>query len=269
VAAGLTRVEAASFVSPKAVPSMAGGAEVIDRLRQALEASGTLQGIKITALVPNLRGAEDALAAGVDEITVTVAASPAYNEKNVRRSIDDSVADIARITERAHQEGIPVDVVISCAFGSPYEDRIEPKQVADLAARVANDGNGNGAVAVTLADTTGVATPPVIETVLEALDQTVPHLDPGLHLHETRGTALANAYAALTLGISRFDSSIGGLGGSPFADGAGGNLATEDFVAFLEAAGVETGVDLGRLLEAARLTSQLVGRELPSKVRHR
>ncbi len=269
VDAGVTRIEAASFVSPTAVPSMAGAAEVIARLRDHLARSSRPQP-RVTALVPNVRGAEDALAAGVDELTVTVAASPTYNERNVRRSIDDSVLEIARVAELAHRQGVAVDVVISCAFGSPYEAAIRPEFVADLASRVAGDGAGSDAGradAITLADTTGVATPAVIDTVLSNLDRALPGVDPGLHLHETRGTALANAYAALALGVTRFDTSVGGLGGSPFAEGAGGNLATEDFVAFLDASGVETGIELDRLLGAARMTRQLVGHELSSKVR--
>ncbi|MGO9558062.1 MAG: hydroxymethylglutaryl-CoA lyase [Acidimicrobiales bacterium] len=256
-AAGCTKVEAVSFVSEKAVPAMAGAREVLERLPRASNSV-------ITALVPNLRGAQAALeTGGVDEITVTVAASAVYNERNVHKTIDESVEEIARIADAATAHIVPVDAVISCAFGSPYEGAIPATDVASLARRAVEAG----ASAVTLADTTGVATPTTIEAVLEELARLLPGLSAGLHLHETRGTALANAYASLSLGVTRFDTSVGGLGGSPFADGAGGNLATEDFVAWLDSLGVQTGIDLAALLVAARMTAELVGRELPSKVR--
>ncbi|HLI44549.1 MAG TPA: hydroxymethylglutaryl-CoA lyase [Acidimicrobiales bacterium] len=263
--AGARRIEAASFVSPKAVPSMAGAAEVVAQLREALDEE--VRPV-VTALVPNVRGAADALEAGVDELTVTVAASAVYNEKNVRRTIEESLSEIAQVVDLA-RESTPVDVVISCAFGSPYEEEILPADVADLARRVVEAG----AAALTLADTTGVATPLRIGEVLDAVVAAVgeapasPGGRLGLHLHETRGTAMANAFAGLELGISRFDTSIGGLGGSPFAPGAGGNLATEDFAAFLAAMGIETGLDQTRLLEAARLAERLVGHDLASRVR--
>jgi hydroxymethylglutaryl-CoA lyase len=264
VRAGARRIEAASFVSPKAVPSMAGAADVVARLRDGLD-----EGVQpiVTALVPNVRGAADALEAGVDELTVTVAASPLYNEKNVRRTIEESLTEIAQVVDLARGSA-PVDVVISCAFGSPYEEEIPPAEVAELAGRAAELGTD----ALTLADTTGVATPLRIGEVLDAVVAAVgeapgtPGARLGLHLHETRGTAMANAFAALELGISRFDTSIGGLGGSPFAPGAGGNLSTEDFAAFLAAMGIETGFDSGLLLEAARLAERLVGHELASRV---
>jgi hydroxymethylglutaryl-CoA lyase len=236
---------------------MAGAREVIERLPRTSESV-------ITALVPNLRGAEAALATGgVDELTVTVAASAVYNERNVHRTIEESVDEIRRIADAATAQLVPVDAVISCAFGSPYEGGIPAADVAALARRLVDAGSS----AVTLADTTGVATPKTIEAVLREIAQVLPGLSPGLHLHETRGTALANAYASLALGVTRFDTSVGGLGGSPFADGAGGNLATEDFVAWLDSLSVHTGIDLDTLLIAARMTAELVGRELPSKVR--
>ncbi|MGO9197114.1 MAG: hydroxymethylglutaryl-CoA lyase [Acidimicrobiales bacterium] len=255
ITAGCKNVEAGSFVSEKAVPAMAGAREVIERLPRD-------SGAVFTALVANLRGAEAALETAVDEITVTVAASAVYNERNVHRTIEESVGEIGRIARVATAQHVPVDAVISCAFGSPYEGDIPPREVAGLAGRLIEAGS----TAITLADTTGMATPRIIDEALEQLSQQLPGLSPGLHLHETRGTALVNAYAALGLGVTRFDTSIGGLGGSPFADGAGGNLATEDFVALLDDVGVESGIDLDRLLEAAEMTRGLVGRELPSKV---
>ena len=248
VEAGARHVEAVSFVSPRAVPAMAGAAEV-------LAAVGRPPGVRLTALVPNLRGAELALAAGVDEVTVTVAASPAYNEKNVRMTIDESVAAIAGIVRTAG--ATPVDAVVSCAFGSPYEGDIPAGEVATLARRLRDAG----VAALTLADTTGMATPRVLAEVLAAVPGRA-----GLHLHETRGTGLVNLYAALALGVDRFDTSVGGLGGSPFAAGTAGNVATEEVVALLDDLRVQTGYSVDRLCDAAQLAARLVGHPVPSRV---
>lgn len=258
--AGCQRIEVASFVSPKAVPAMAGGSDVVREVKAALSAADA---VTVTALVPNLRGAVDALAAGVDELTVTVAASRTYNERNVRMTIDESVEEISRIAAAAEAARVPVDAVISCAFGSPYEIEISPQYVTELALRLLEAG----ATAITFADTTGVAAPPGLEEVLGTFEAADPDVVPGLHLHETRGTSLVNAFAALQLGFTRFDCSVGGLGGSPFATGAGGNLATEDFVSFLDQLGVKSGIDLEKLLQVAAMLEPLVGRTLPSKVR--
>jgi hydroxymethylglutaryl-CoA lyase len=248
VGAGLTRVEAAAFVSPRAVPAMAGAAEVVT-------AMGRPPDLTVVALVPNVRGAEAAVAAGVDEVTVTVSASAAYNERNVRMTIDESVAEVAAIRSAVGDR--PVDAVVSCAFGSPYEGDIAPSEVAGLTGRLLDAG----ASSLTLADTTGMATPRRIAEVLERTGA-----DVGLHLHETRGTALVNAFAGMQLGVIRFDTAVGGLGGSPFAAGAGGNLATEDLVHLCDDLGIATGVDLGRLLAAARLTAEIVGHPVPSRI---
>lgn len=249
-AAGLRRIEAASFVSPRAVPAMAGAAEV-------LSAVGRREGLVLAALVPNRRGAELALEAGVDELTATIAVSPAYNEHNVGMSIEESLAEIASICTLAARSGVPVDAVVSCAFGSPYEGDVEPDALATLVGRLVEAG----AAAVTVADTTGMATPRRVREVLDALGS-----DVGLHFHETRGTGLVNAYAALLCGARRFDTAVGGLGGSPFAAGAAGNLATEGLVALLDDLGVETGARLDDLLAACRLAEELVGHRLPSPV---
>lgn len=249
-AAGVRRVEAVSFVSPRSVPAMA------DPLAVLRSVSVPTGGV-LTALVPNVRGAEMALGAAVGELTVTVAASPAYNVANVRMSIDESVAAIGTVCRMAAAAGVPVDAVVSCAFGSPYEGDIEAQAVGDLVNRLRDQG----VAAVTLADTTGMATPRVLDDVLAATGT-----DVGLHCHETRGTGLVNVYAAMERGVVRFDTSIGGLGGSPFAEGAAGNVATEDLVALLDDLGVATGVSLPLLLEASRLARELVGHELPSRV---
>jgi hydroxymethylglutaryl-CoA lyase len=246
--AGLHHIEVCSFVSPKAVPSMAGAAEVVAALQRR-------PGVTFTALVPNAKGASMALEAGVDEITVTISASPTYNEKNVRMTVDESLAQVGEICELAG--AVPVDAVVSCAFGSPYEGDIPPDDVAGLGDRLL----AAGATSLTYADTTGMGTPRRVRDLLDATGRTI-----GLHLHETRGTALVNAFTALEAGVQRFDTSVGGLGGSPFAAGAAGNLATEDLVHLLDDLGETTGVDLERLLAASALVADLVGHPVPSKV---
>jgi hydroxymethylglutaryl-CoA lyase len=252
LAAGLTHLEVAAFVSPTAVPAMAGAAEVVAGF-------GAPEGVVRAALVPNVRGAELALAAGVDELTVTISASATYNERNVRMTIDESVEAIAAICSLAGAAGAPVDAVISCAFGSPYEGDIAPAAVGLLAEQL----RATGAAAITLADTTGMATPRRIREVLEFTGNGV-----GLHLHETRGTGLLNAYAGMQAGVVRFDTSVGGLGGSPFAAGAAGNVATEELVALCDDLDVHTGIGIDALIEAALLVEQLVGHPVPSRVAH-
>ena len=250
-AAGLREIEAVSFVSPTAVPAMAGADEVMAGVR-----SLGRDDVSYVALVPNLRGAELALDAGVDGLNVTVSASPAYNEKNVKRTIAESLAGLSGIVARA--AGLWVDVTVSCAFGSPYEGDIAPAAVA----RVGTAAMEAGATSLTFADTTGMATPRRVQELVSVVGPSV-----RLHFHETRGTGLVNAFAALQLGVADFDCSVGGLGGSPFAAGAGGNLATEGLVAMLDDLGVSTGVSVdGLLASCTLLSSMLGGRVLPSPV---
>jgi hydroxymethylglutaryl-CoA lyase len=256
--AGIRRIEAVSFVSPRAVPSMDHPEEVLASIDRA-------GGVTIGALVPNLRGAQLALDAGVDEVDVTIAVSARYNERNVKMTIDQSLAAISSVCDLCGTTGAGVDAVISCAFGSPYEGEgdILPTQVAALAKRLTDAG----ATAITLADTTGMGTPRLVEEVIDAVrGQLGAEADLGLHMHETRGTGLVNCYAAMEYGVSRFDTSIGGLGGSPFAEQSAGNVSTEDFVALLDDMGVDTGIDLERLLIASALTEELVGHRLASRV---
>lgn len=251
VEAGARRVEAAAFVSPKAVPAMSDAAEVLTGVERRA-------GVTYGALVPNVRGAELALAAGVDEITVTISISETYNQRNVGRSVAGSEREIASLCALAAGDEVPVNAVVSCAFGSPYEGDVAPADVAVLAGRLRG---GSGCGRITLADTTGMATPARIDAVLDATG-----VDVGLHLHDTRGTALVNAYAAWQRGVTRFDTAVGGLGGSPFAHGAAGNLATEELVALFDDLGVHTGLDGDRLVEAAALAAELVGHGVPSRV---
>lgn len=248
VAAGLRAIEAVAFVSPKAVPAMADPDKVVALLPK-------LDGVTWVGLVPNRKGAEMALAAGLDAVSVTLSVSEGYNQRNVKMGVDDSIRQLAEICELAGE--VWVEAVLSCSFGSPYEGDIAPGDVASVAARCIEAG----ATALTLADTTGMATPRRIEEVLGAVGSRV-----GLHLHDTRGTALLNAHTAYRAGVRDFDTAIGGLGGSPFAEGATGNLATEDLVYLMDDLGVETGVDLNRLLEASKLAAELIGRPVPSRV---
>jgi hydroxymethylglutaryl-CoA lyase len=252
-AAGLRNVEICSFVSPKAVPSMAGGAEVVAGV------SGR-DGVVRTALVPNLRGAQMALDAGVDEITVTVSASEIYSQRNVGMRVADAVTSSRAIAGEVSGR-VPIDAVVSCAFGSPYEGDLAPSVIAALCDQLL----AGGANRITLADTTGMATPARISAVLEALSLQA-RTDVGLHLHETRGTGLVNAYSAMQLGVRRFDTSVGGLGGSPFAAGAAGNLATEDLVYLCDDLGVKTGIDLSQLLVVSAQTALAIGHHVPSRV---
>lgn len=246
--AGVRHVEAAAFVSPRAVPAMAGAAEVMAALERRA-------GVTYAALVPNLEGARRVT--GCDEVTFTVSASPEYNRRNVNMSVEESVAEAGRAAAHLAERGVPVDAVVSCAFGSPYEGDLDPASVHELGQRLL----GAGVATLTYADTTGMATP---RRVAELLDHTGPGV--GLHLHDTRGTALLNAYTALERGVRRFDTAVGGLGGSPAAPTRGGNLATEDLVHLLDDLGVATGIDLDRLLQASRLAAELVGHPVPSRV---
>jgi hydroxymethylglutaryl-CoA lyase len=247
-AAGLREVEVASFVSPKAVPAMAGAADVV----AALDDPGDP---RWWALVPNVRGAELALASGISQLTVTVSASEGYSAKNVGMTVAESLEQLAGIRAAAAAP-VLVDAVVSCCFGSPFDD-VSVRSVAGVVTAV----RAAGVDRVTLADTTGTASPRRVAAVVESVGA-----DVGLHLHDTRATALTNAHAALDLGIRRFDTAVGGLGGSPFAPGAGGNLATEDLVLLLEDLGHDTGIDLAALLAIGDGLAELVGHDLPGRV---
>jgi hydroxymethylglutaryl-CoA lyase len=253
---GLRRIEAASFVSPKAIPPMAGAEEVMARIRRA-------PGVVYRGLVPNERGAERAIAAGVDELEVVVSASETHNAKNVRRTVDESLDGAKALIGLAHDAGRPVDAIVSTAFGCPYEGDVAPSQVAAVARRLLDAG----ADGVSFGDTTGMATPRRVDALLDALENAgVDSTAVGLHFHNTRGTGLANVMAGLARGVRRFDASIGGLGGCPYAPGATGNVVTEDLVHMLEDMEIDTGIDLEALVACAHLAQDLVGRELPGQV---
>jgi len=254
--AGLRRIEAASFVHPKAVPAMAGAEDVLASIDRR-------PGVAYTALVPNRRGAERALAVGADELETAVSASATHNGKNWNRTPDETMDEIAGVIALAHAAGRPVDAGVATCFGCPYEGDIEPPVVAGYARRLVD----LGADTVFFGDTTGMGSPRRVNGLLDAVEAA--GIDLGvvsLHLHDTRGTGLANAYAALERGVTRFDASVGGLGGCPYAPGASGNVATEDLVHMLEDLGVTTGVSLERLIAAAHLAEEIVGRRLPGQV---
>jgi len=254
---GIPKIEAVSFVSPKAVPAMADAADVWAHVERRPE-------VAYSALVPNRRGAEAAVeAGGFSSLQAFLAASDGYNRHNVGKSVADSMRDVADVVHVAVAAGIPVEVSISASFGDPYEGDVAPERVLEVSQRLLDTGvNG-----LSLGDTTGMATPSRVWAVLGLLLDNLPEIPLNLHFHDTRGTAMANVLAAMELGCNEFDSSIGGLGGSPFAPGANGNVATEDLVHMLTDMGIETGVkSLEQLLEVARFVEGLVGHELRSQV---
>jgi hydroxymethylglutaryl-CoA lyase len=254
-ATGVRRIEAVSFVHPRAIPQMADADEVWSAARKQ-------PGVRYSALVPNSRGARRALDAGFREIEVVVSASDTHNRKNVNRGTDESLDDIAVLIDTLHAEGATVEVIVSTSFGCPYEGDIDPGRVASIVDRVVADG----ADRVAFGDTTGMATPRGVREVVTAVRERHPDVPALMHFHNTRGTALANILTALELGITEYDASVGGLGGCPYAPGATGNVATEEVVHMLHDMGIETGIDLEAMLEAARLAEGIVGRELPSGV---
>jgi hydroxymethylglutaryl-CoA lyase len=255
---GLRRIEAASFVSPKAIPPMAGAEKVMAAIARRPE-------VVYSALVPNVQGAERALAAAADELEVVVSASETHNRKNVRRSVDESLEGAAELVALSHDAGTPVEAIVSTAFGCPYEGDVAPERVAQLAGHLIDAG----ADRLSFGDTTGMATPRRVDDLLDALERAGITTDRvGLHFHDTRGTALANVVAALGRGVTRFDASIGGLGGCPYAPGASGNAVTEDLAHMCTDMGIDTGIDLDALLACAELAQDIVGRELPSALLH-
>lgn len=252
---GVGRIEAVSFVHPRAIPQMADADEVWAKAQRS-------DRVRYSALVPNSRGAQRALAAGFTEVEVVVSASDTHNRRNVNRSTAESLDDIAALIEELHHRGATAEVIIATSFGCPYQGDVDPARVAAIVDRVVADG----ADTVSFGDTTGMATPRGVREVVTAVRERHPDLPLLLHFHNTRGTALANVLTALELGVTGFDASVGGLGGCPYAPGASGNVATEEVVHMLHDLGVDTGIDLDALLDAAALAEEIVGRELPSGV---
>ncbi|CRM71917.1 MULTISPECIES: hydroxymethylglutaryl-CoA lyase [Pseudomonas] len=254
-AAGLSYIEVGSFVSPKWVPQMAGSAEVFAQIQRKA-------GVTYGALAPNLRGFEDALAAGVKEVAVFAAASEAFSQRNINCSINESLERFAPIMAAAKQHGISVRGYVSCVLGCPYEGEIAPEQVA----MVARELYAMGCYEVSLGDTIGTGTAGATRRLFEVVGAHVPREKLAGHFHDTYGQAVANIYASLLEGITVFDSSIAGLGGCPYAKGASGNVATEDVVYLLNGLGIETGIDLEALIRAGQQISNVLGRPTGSRV---
>ncbi|NIX93291.1 hydroxymethylglutaryl-CoA lyase [Pseudomonas fulva] len=254
-AAGLGYIEVGSFVSPKWVPQMAGSAEVFASI-------GQRPGVTYAALAPNLRGFEDAAAAGVKEVAVFAAASEAFSQRNINCSISQSLERFEPIIEAARAQGVRVRGYVSCVLGCPYEGPIRAEQVLPVARAL----HQMGCYEVSLGDTIGTGTAGDVRRLFEVVADHVPRAQLAGHFHDTYGQALANVYASLLEGISTFDSSVAGLGGCPYAKGATGNVATEDVVYLLDGLGIETGIDLERLIEAGQRISTVLGRANGSRV---
>ncbi len=254
-ATGVGRIEAVSFVHPRAIPQMADADEVWRQVRHAAS-------VRYSALVPNSRGAQRALDAGLTELEAVVSASDTHNRKNVNRGTDESLDDIAAVIEQAHNRGATCQVVVSTAWGCPYEGDVPVARTVGVAGRAISDG----ADSISFGDTTGMATPGRVRALVGEFRSRYPDIPLNLHFHNTRGTGLANVLAALELGVDDFDASVGGLGGCPYAPGATGNIATEELVHMVEDMGVATGVDLDAMIAAAAAAERIVGRTLSSQV---
>jgi hydroxymethylglutaryl-CoA lyase len=252
--AGVRSFEATSFVSPRAVPQLADAAEVMALVERR-------PGVRLTALVPNARGAERAAAAKVDMMACFVSASETHCQANLNKGLDAALADFAELAPIAQRFGIPLRGAIATAFGCPFEGEVK----IDNVLKVVGAYMAGGARHITLGDTTGMATPPVVTRTVEAIRAKYPDAILALHFHNTRGIGLANVMNGLQLGVREYESSFGGLGGCPFAPGATGNICTEDLVYLLHECGYETGIDLDALAEVAREVQAFMGRDLPGQ----
>ena len=252
---GVSRIEAVSYVRPQAIPQMADADQVWQQTTKN-------ENVRYSALVPNLKGAIRALDSGFTELEAVVSASETHNRKNVNRSTEQSLDEIAEIIAIAHERKATVQVIVSTAWGCPYEGDVPVARVVKVASRAIRDGADSSS----FGDTTGMATPTRVEALVGAFRSAHPEQGLNLHFHNTRGTGLANVLIALQLGVSDFDASVGGLGGCPYAPGATGNIATEELVHMVEDMGVATGIDLDAMIEAAKEAERIVGRTLPSQV---
>ncbi|MEI6666669.1 MAG: hydroxymethylglutaryl-CoA lyase [Acidobacteriota bacterium] len=252
-AAGVRKTEATSFVNPKVIPQMRDASDVMRGIARRA-------GATFTALVPNVRGAEQAVAAGVDAVRQVICVTETYNRRNVGMSVDQSVANLAAI--RAAAGSTPVELVIALAFGCPLEGPVEPDAVVRLAGRAIEMGIRE----ISIADSIGLAGPEQVGAMMRLLQHTFGGIAWSLHLHDTRGLGLANVLAGLDQGVTTFDASIGGLGGCPVVPGATGNIATEDLVHMLDGMGIATGIDIEALMHATRLAQAELGRAFPAKV---
>lgn len=253
-ATGLTEIEVGAFVRAENVPQMADTAEVFARLRR-------LPGVTYSAIAPNVVGARRAVAAGVDAVQVFLSASESHNRSNVNMGVEQSLANVAEMSTLVRTAGVPFDAVLSVAFGCPFEGHVPIARVLELCGRLLDLGAGQ----LTLGDTTGMAHPVLVRQVVLAFRERFPRQPLRLHLHSARGAGLANILAALEVGVTEFDSSIGGIGGCPFAPGAPGNLCTEDLTHMLHEMGIATGLDLPALMETALLLERMLGHVVPGQ----
>ena len=253
-ACGYAKIEVTSFVSPKAIPMLRDADEVMGRIQR-------VPGVEYTVLVPNMRGAERAFEARADELNLVMSMSQSHNQANLRMTMEQSFAALSDIINRA--EGLAaINISLSCAFGCPMEGDVPETVVLEHAQRFADVGVRG----VTVCDTTGMAHPAQVKRMAELLQQHFDQLQLTLHFHNTRGMGLANVLAAAQSGITRFDGSLGGLGGCPYAPGASGNVCSEDAIHMLDAMGYDTGMDVDKLLELARQLPQIVGHAVPGQV---
>jgi hydroxymethylglutaryl-CoA lyase len=251
---GLRNIEITSFVSPKWIPQLADGLEVATSLKLP-------PGVKVSALVPNLKGYERAKGTGVDPIAVFMSATETHSQKNINKSIAEALAIVEQVVSVSKADGKSVRAYLSVVFSCPYEGKVEARSVASLAEKLV----AMGVDELSLGDTIGAATPLQVSELAHILQEKIELNKIALHFHDTRGTALVNVMAGLSAGIAIFDASVAGMGGCPYAPGAAGNLATEDLVYLLDSLGVETGVDLSRLVECGRLAEEILGKQLPGR----
>lgn len=254
VEAGVKSIEATSFVSPRALPQLADAAEVMAQIHR-------VPGLRITVLVPNARGAERAAAAKADMMAGFISASESHCRTNLNKSIDEAIAAFAEVPPIAAKWGIEMRGAIATAFGCPFEGEVSTDNILKIADFYAREGIRH----ITLGDTTGMATPPVVTRTVDAIRNKHPEMEIALHFHNTRGIGLANVMNGLALGVREFESSIAGLGGCPFAPGATGNICTEDLIYLLHECGYETGIDLDKVAQAARDLEKMFGRTLPGQ----
>jgi hydroxymethylglutaryl-CoA lyase len=255
VAAGLERIEITSFVSPRWIPQLADADEVAEHAKAP-------PGVAFSALCPNRKGLERARAAGMSEVAVFLSASETHNKKNVNKTVADTLVEFAETISLAREAGMRVRGYVSTVWGCPFEGDVDPVRAIAIAKKLVE----LGCYQVSLGDTIGVGTPRQTERILRVALGELSPARLAMHMHDTRGTALANVLVGLEMGIRDFDASVGGLGGCPYAPGAAGNLATEDLVYMLHGMGVSTGIDLDRLVEAGKVAASIVGRSLPGKV---
>ena len=254
VKAGVKDIEATSFVSPKAIPQLRDASDLLAQVPR--------QGVSHAAMVPNLRGAQDAITAKADQLVVVISATESHNQENVRRSIDESLGDLDAIFTLAKESDTPVIGALAVSFGCPYQGDVPEKDVF----RVVDEYISRGAVSIILADTTGMTTPTRVKFMVLKFRERFPGVEFTLHFHNNRGTAMANLLSALMAGATTFDTALGGIGGCPYVPQAAGNLPTEDVVYMLEDMGVSTGIALEKLIQAAQLLEKFLGYSLPGQV---